>query len=127
MLSLIESVNLEEMSTSAGSTADSAARAAVAAAFSRRVEPLLEAAGEAGAEAMKRFAELELADIEVVERFYATDEAIQLSLARLRAEAFERQVTGMTQLSDGVKALLLKSASRAFSEISEGTPEPESG
>ena len=109
------------------STADSAARAEVAQAFSHRVEALLEAAGEAGADAAKRFAELELSDIEVVDRFYDTEEAVQLSLGRLEAAAFERQVAGMTHLSDDVKALLLKSAGRAFGETSEATPPPEGG
>ena len=113
------------------STADAQARAELAKIFSSRVQNLIknyEASTSDGAkesaeahrqEATKVFTELELAGVEVVDRFYDLDQKTQYSLARLEPDAFEAQLDKLERLGARAKAIIRASADKAFDEIDE--------
>ncbi len=113
------------------STADASARTEVAKIFTSRVQNLLknytastndgdkEAAEAHRQEATKVFTEMELAGVEIVDRFYDLDQNAQYALARLEAAAFEGQLEKMSQLSKRAKAIIRDNARRAFEEIDE--------
>ena len=111
------------------STADAQARAELAKIFQSRVQNLIknyeastgdgdkEAAEAHRQEATKIFTEMELSGVEVVDRFFDTEQSTQYALARLDPEAFSAQLDQMDRLSARAKEVIRANAKRAFDEI----------
>ena len=105
------------------STADAQARAELARLFSERVQANLQAAEgadpEQRAEAIKVFAEMELAGVDIAHRFFDTENSVQYSIARLDSEAFKAHLERTEYLSSTARDIILKAANQAFDAISK--------
>jgi ribosomal protein S20 len=113
------------------STADAQARAELAKIFSSKVQNLIknyeastndgdkEAAEAHRQEATKVFTEMELAGVEVVDRFFDMEQDTQYALARLDPTAFSAQLDQMEKLSARAKEIIRANAGRAFDELNE--------
>jgi len=111
------------------STADAQARAELAKIFTSRVQNLVknyeastndgdkEAAEAHRQEATKVFTEMELAGVEVVDRFFDTEQDTQYALARLDPAAFAAQLDQMDKLSARAKEIIRFNAKKAFDEV----------
>lgn len=111
------------------STADAQARAELAKIFTSRVQNLIknyeastndgdkEAAEAHRQEATKLFTEMELAGVEITDRFFDTDQNTQYALARLDPAAFSAQLDQMEKLSGRAKEIIRNNALRAFDEV----------
>ncbi|MCA9560569.1 MAG: hypothetical protein H6704_18965 [Myxococcales bacterium] len=111
------------------STADAQARAELAKIFTSRVQNLIknyeasttdgekEAAEAHRQEATKVFTEMELAGVEIVDRFFDIDQKTQYSLARLDPDAFEAQLDRLDRLGSRAKEIIRDNARKAFQEI----------
>jgi ribosomal protein S20 len=111
------------------STADAQARAELAKIFTSRVQNLVknyeastndgdkEAAEAHRQEATKVFTEMELAGVEIVDRFFDTEQDTQYALARLDPAAFSAQLDQMDKLSARAKEIIRFNAKKAFDEV----------
>lgn len=111
------------------STADAQARAELAKIFTSRVQNLVknyeastndgdkEAAEAHRQEATKVFTEMELAGVEIVDRFFDTEQDTQYALARLDPAAFAAQLDQMDKLSARAKEIIRFNAKKAFDEV----------
>ena len=68
-------------------------------------------------EATKLFTEMELAGVEITDRFFDTDQNTQYALARLDPAAFSAQLDQMEKLSGRAKEIIRNNALRAFDEV----------
>jgi len=113
------------------STADAQARAELAKIFTSRVQNLVknyeastndgdkEAAEAHRQEATKVFTEMELAGVEIVDRFFDTEQDTQYALARLDPAAFAAQLDQMDKLSARAKEIIRFNAKKAFDEVDD--------
>lgn len=113
------------------STADAQARAELAKIFTSKVQNLIknyeastndgdkESAEAHRQEATKLFTEMELAGVEVIDRFFDTEQNTQYALARLDPAAFDAQLDQMEKLSSRAKEIIRNNAKRAFDEVDE--------
>ncbi len=111
------------------STADAQARAELAKIFTSRVLNLVknyegstndgskEAAEAHRQEATKVFTEMELAGVEIVDRFFDLEQKTQYSLARLDPDAFEGQLERLDRLGARSKEIIRANARKAFDEL----------
>lgn len=111
------------------STADAQARAELAKVFTSRVQNLMknyeastsdgerEAAEAHRQEATKIFTEMELAGVNITDRFFDLEANTQYSLARIDPDAFEGQLDKMAALNARAKEIIRDNARRAFEEI----------
>lgn len=113
------------------STADAQARAELAKVFTSRVQNLIknydasttdgdrEAAEAHRQEATKVFTEMELTGVEIVDRYYNTEQKSQYALAKLDPEAFDGQLDRLERLGARAKTIIRANAQKAFKEIDE--------
>ena len=111
------------------STADAQARAELAKIFQSRVQNLIknyeastndgekEAAEAHRQEATKIFTEMDLSGVEVIDRFFDTEQNTQYALARLDAQGFSAQLDQMEKLSARTKQIIRDNAQKAFDEV----------
>lgn len=111
------------------STADAQARAELAKIFTSRVQNLIknyeastndgdkESAEAHRQEATKVFTEMELAGVEIIDRFFDMDQDTQYALARLDPTAFDAQLDQMEKLGNRAKEIIRANARRAFDEV----------
>lgn len=113
------------------STADAQARAELAKVFTSRVQNLIknydasttdgdrEAAEAHRQEATKVFTEMELTGVQIIDRYYNTEQKTQYALAKLDPEAFDGQLDRLETLGKRAKAIIRANAAKAFKEIDD--------
>lgn len=113
------------------STADAQARAELAKVFTSRVQNLIknydasttdgdrEAAEAHRQEATKVFTEMELTGVQIIDRYYNTEQKSQYALAKLDPEAFDGQLDRLERLGARAKSIIRANAQKAFKEIDE--------